>query len=331
MVNELNQQIYTQKEIKEMKEKGLYTSSDEKSFKSDKQIKRKLALKGELPVFETQIPDKKDFEYWNNRMVTRKEQYAETIPHKENDVTISFKEDIIVNFIGDIHAGSPTTEYKRVAQELEVIVNTPESYVILGGDLIDGFFFRPAQYEQIEQTPEQLAYMHSLIEFLAEHKRILVGYGGDHDQDWSMKSGTNPYYDFAEKTGAYYMHGIGFITLNVGEQPYKLCGAHRLAGHSMYNNVHPEMRLGKTVQGSDIYFGLHTHQKGHAQQATKMFGNEDKLVTYISVGPYKSEDGYSRKMGWARQTPSEMYGSAIKLSSERFSVEYFEDILVANS
>jgi len=59
MVNELNQQIYTQKEIKEMKEKGLYTSSDEKSFKSDKQIKRKLALKGELPVFETQIPDKK--------------------------------------------------------------------------------------------------------------------------------------------------------------------------------------------------------------------------------------------------------------------------------
>lgn len=288
-------------------------------------------MKGELPVFETPIPEKKDIYYWNERMASRQEQYQETVPHKENNVSISFKDDIIVNFIGDIHAGSPNTDYKRVAQELEVIVNTPESYVILGGDLIDGFFFNPAQFEQIEQTPEQIAYMHSLIDFLAENKRLLVGFGGDHDLDWPSKSGSNPYYDFPQKTGAYYMHGIGFITLNVGEVSYKLTGAHRLAGHSLYNNVHPEMRLAKTVQGSDIYFGLHTHQKGHAQQATKMFGNEDKLVTYISVGPYKSEDGYSRKKGWARQTPREMYGSAIKLSSKDFYIQYFEDILEANS
>ena len=331
MTNEDNQQIYTKKVSKEMIEKGLYTSSDEKSFKPEKQVKRELALKGELPVFETEIPEKKDFHYWNERFKARKEQYAETVPHKENDVTISFKDDIIVNFIGDIHAGAPNAEYGRVAQELEVIVNTPNSYVILGGDLIDCFFFRPAQYEQIEQTPEQIKYMHALIDYLSEHKKILVAFGGDHDRDWPMKSGTDPYHDFPEKTGAYYMHGIGFITLNVGEQPYKLMGAHRLAGHSMYNNVHPEMRLAKTVNGGDIYFGLHTHQKGFSQQATKMFGNEDRLVTYISVGPYKSEDGYSRKMGWARQTPSEMYGSAIKLSASNFQVEYFDDILIANS
>jgi hypothetical protein len=32
------------------------------------------------------------------------------------------------------------------------------------GDTVDGFFFNPAQFEQIEQTPEQFKYINSIYE-----------------------------------------------------------------------------------------------------------------------------------------------------------------------
>lgn len=314
----------------EMKERGIYTGGNKEDFESEETIKRRLALEGDLPNMETPIPTKKDFEYWSSRFRARQAQWKETSQVEKNHVVINFKKDVIINFIGDIHAGSPWTDYRRIHQEIEAIANKPNSYVILGGDLVDGYFFNPAQMEQIEQTPEQVAYMQSLIDYLAKEKRLLVAFGGDHD-GWSKKMGIDPYYDMPQRTGAYYMHGVGYVELNVGDENYRLIGSHRLPGHSMYNNVHPEMRLSREVQGGDLYFGCHTHTKGYAQQAIKGYGDNSKKVHFLSVGPYKSMDNYSRKKGWTKQSEKEMYGSAVRLHSKNKIITYYDSVLEANS
>jgi len=332
--DDIGYQVYSPKEIKKMKERGIFTGSKEKDFKSDMEVKRELALKGELPVFETPLPgqEKTYDKYWAERFRKRQEQYKETATLIEKQhIEISFKEDTIINFIGDIHAGSPEVHYDRLEQELAAIVNTPNSYVILLGDLVDGFLFNPPQSLQMEQPQEQWAFIDSLMKYLAGNKRLLIGFGGDHDLSWSLKSGIDPYRKFSQDLGAYFMHGVGHLTARVGDIPYKLTGAHKLPGHSIRDNTWAPKRASAEIQGADVYFSAHTHKKGHSFQAIKGFGGVARKVHFLSLGPYKSMDEYSRKHGWAEQSIEEMFGCSIVLRKDKEKIDYFDCILEANS
>lgn len=307
------------------KEQGLYLPNGE--FISKKEIDTKLLIQGKANMM-TDMPISRDFKYWGERFETRQSQYKES-DQRKNKVEISFDQEPIINLIGDAHIGGPETDYKRLNAEIEIISQTPNSYAIMLGDTVDSFFFNPAQFEQIEQVPEQFEYIRSIYEKLGEKNKLLVAFSGDHE-DWIKKSGANPYAEFSNRFNAYYMHGVGYITLKVGEMDYKMVAAHRLPGFSMYNNSHAEMRLSREVQGGDIYVGAHNHVKGFVEQEVQSFGGESKLVKFLSLGPYKASDGYSRKKGFSPKTEKGMYGSAIKLSKDSHNIQYYGSILEAN-
>lgn len=298
------------------------------SFISKEQINLKLMDKGEA-VLLTDLPQSRDFKYWGKRFEERQIQYKESEIRRDK-VEISFENEPIINFMGDLHIGNPDTDYKRINEEIEIISQTPNSYLMVMGDPVDGLFFNPGQFEQMEQAPEQFKYINSIFKKLGDERKLLVAWAGDHDT-WAKKSGADPYEIFSEKYHAYYMHGVGFITLKVGPTDYKLVGAHRIPGSSIYNNTHPEMRLSKEIQGADIYVGCHTHRKGYVQQEVQQFGGESKLTNFISLGPYKSTDDYSRKNGFPTKTEHGMYGCAIKLYKDHNQVKYYSSIVEANS
>jgi len=166
---------------------------------------------------------------------------------------------------------------------------------------------------------------------LGENKKLLVGWAGDHDK-WMDKMGNSMYADFFENTGAYYMYGLGYVTLQVGKTEYKLTGAHKLPGSSIYNNNHPQDRAARFggAWGSDIIVSAHNHKKGHSEKTFTGFGGEAIHVHQIALGPYKCQDEYSKKNGWSKQVPEEMYGSAVILEPDSKYVRYYDDILLAN-
>lgn len=309
-----------------MKESGLFLPNGE--FISKKQIDVKYQKQ---PIFETPLPTANSFSYWNQRFQDRQEQYKETAEVRQDHVSIAFPTDTLISFIGDIHAGSPDTNYRRVAEEVDAIVRTPNSYAVLVGDLVDGFFFNEAQMSAMEQPPEQYQYMHALVDYLAQHKKLLVGYSGDHDM-WAKKMGLSAYAEFSQRTGAYYMRGVGYVTAKLPGAEYHITAAHRLPGHSMYNKTHPQNRAYKFggAAGSDIIVGAHTHQKGLSRQYEKAFGGETHPVDYISLGAYKSTDDYAQKLGFAQQKPEEMFGASVLLHKGKKRVEVFDDIVEAN-
>ena len=320
------------------KENGRYPGSSEwglfmpnGSFKPvSEMVRQRILDDNEVPLFQEPPGIPRDFGYWSQRFIERQQQYQETAEVPRDHVTITLPGTCVINLIGDQHVGNPTTNYERIAQEIELILNTPRSYVMLLGDTVDGFFFNPAQFEQIEQAPEQFAYVRSMIARLAAAKRLLVGWGGDHD-NWAKKMGVSAYAYFAQETGAHYMYGVGYVTMNVGEQTYKLSGAHRHGGFSMYNNTHAAMRMYRdNAEGADVCVTAHTHKKGYHRQAVRGFGGEAHKVDFISLGPYKATDDYSRKRGFGTQQTSEMFGAAIMLMADRHQVVYYDDILDAN-
>lgn len=287
------------------------------SFKSQKEIRRDAFLNGthQGVTFDTPLPLERPFQYWSDRFKRRQQEYKETIDQRDH-VEFTFHEDTLLNFIGDVHAGSPDSYYDRLEQEIGVIVNTPNSYAILMGDLVDGFFFNPAEFNQIEQAPEQFEYMRSLVKHLGDNGKLLVGFGGDHDL-WAGKTGLDPYRTFARETGAHYMHGVGYITAHLGDHDYRIVGAHQLPGSSIYNNVHPSMRFGRENEGADIIVNGHTHRKGISVQSARGFGNEARQVVYATIGPYKATDDYAQKKGFAVQQPEQMFGISVHLSKDR--------------
>lgn len=311
---------------------GLYYGPQENSFVSGKEVSRRLALSGELPRVETEIPIHKDWKYWDSRFRDRKDEYRESIQEPENNhIVVDFPNRTTLNFIGDLHVGSPYVNYDRIAQEAETIVNTPDSYVVAMGDWVDGFFFNPAQMQQMEQPPQQRQYMISLLEYFSSNNRLILSLSGDHDM-WASKMGIDPYEEFSNRFNAHFMQGVGYMTANVGEAQYKISMAHRHGGFSIYNNAHSAMRLMREdAQGADILVTAHTHRKGYVRQAVKDFGGESRKVDFIVVGPYKSTDDYARKLGFSQQTPNEMFGSAVILEKDTKKVTYFDDILDASN
>jgi|SRR3990172_2584286 len=307
-----------------MPERGIFLPDG--SFESDKEIRRKST---DTPIMETPKTFPRDFSYWSDRFIHRQTEWKETSDAELDHVSIQFKGDTTLNFIGDAHTGSPFTHYDRLEKEIKAIVETPNSYVILVGDLIDGFFFNPAQMEQIEQVPEQYAYMKSLVSHLAMNRKLLIAFGGDHD-GWAKKMGIDPY-AIMNSMGAYYMQGIGHLTAKVDDQEYRITGGHRLRGSSIRDNTWASKRASQEIQGADIYFNAHTHTKGHSEQTVNQFGGVARIVHHISLGPYKPTDEYARKIGYAQQDVESMYGCAVTLKSGGKEIIYHNDILKANS
>jgi hypothetical protein len=306
-----------------MAERGIFLPDG--TFESDKQIRRKAV---DSPEMGTEKKFPRDFGYWSDRFIRRQQEYGETSDVETDHVTIRFKKDTIINFIGDTHPGSPYTHYDRLEKEIKAIDETPNSYVVLCGDLVDGFWFNPAQMEQMEQPPEQFAYMQALINHLAQNRKLLIAFGGDHC-GWAKKMGLDPY-SIMNNMGAYYMQGVGHLTALVDDQEYKITGAHRLPGFSIRDNTWASKRASQEVQGADIYFNAHTHTKGHSEQSVNEFGGSSRKVHHISLGPYKPTDEFARKLGFAQQDANSMYGCAIELKSDSKDVIYYDDILKAN-
>lgn len=308
-----------------MKERGIFTRPTESSFMSAKEIKKKNSKKLD---WITPLPDDKDFSHWSDRFKERQSQYIETKDVLRNNFELNLPERSFVALVGDQHIGSPEVDYERIEAEVQAIVQTENAYMVVLGDTVDGFFFNPAQMEEMEQVPEQYEYIRSMINYLGENNKLILAIGGDHD-GWAKKRGFNALKEFTRKNSCFYSEGVTYLTINIGDANYKLTMAHRFPGNSIYNPVHSQtraIRFGE-ARGSDIVASGHTHKKGIATFNVQEFGGVSQKVYAISVGPYKKNDEYARKLGLGRIESNGLYGAGIILNKDDKKIEAHYDIL----
>lgn len=333
----MGQQTYPDKKVRDKilremrKERGLYTGKDDESFKSDEQVKRELALKGVLPKpsYSTPLKKKLNIREYLQSAEERGQRMKEMSPQSESYIEVELPDEAILNFLGDYHFGSPHTINRRIGQELEVIKNTPNSWVVLMGDLLEGIHWGGVSgAEQSQTLDEQRGFLRALFDEL--EGKVIMGTGGEHDSKWASKTGSDPYFDFTERTGAPYIRGVAEVKIKIGEQEYDMVVQHRARGHSMYNKNHPTFREARfELQGGMIYASAHTHRKQISQETIRRFGGAEK-VTHISIGTYKSGDVYGDQQGFVSQNPKEMFGAAIRLRKDTKLVEVEYDILEAH-
>ena len=120
---------------------GLFKSGDENSFESAEEVRRRKALENQLPVRHDRPKGIPSLDRRLEALEQRAEQQRELSPRSENQVRVRLKDTSTINVLSDLHLGHPDTNVRRIRQELEVIRNTPNSYVLFDGDLVDGIFW----------------------------------------------------------------------------------------------------------------------------------------------------------------------------------------------
>lgn len=318
---------------------GIYRTPHEDSFVSDDEVKmtlrlQELGLSPQTPVYDTPLPENKDFNYWNERFAERAKQKRET------DEAVKFAHitlpdhPCLVNYMADEHGGNEYAHYLSIMRHSRLIKETPYSYVASGGDVADWYAnFAPIQaYNESEQFPEQAEWMWSFFRYFNDGvnpNKMLFANVGNHDDKWAKKTGLSPYHDFSRRFGAYLFRGIGTIELQVGAQKYTGLSSHMLQGFSVYNPNHPQARA--TIQNGvyDFIFSGHTHSKGIQQRAYRTPQGGQRTV-FGNAGTYKETDYYIQDQGMGDKVPEEMYGlSFIFLNDQKYIIP-FDDVDVAH-
>jgi len=277
--------------------------------------------------FVRKTPPRRERTYkdWSKRFQRRQNE----VRKPQDRFKFQFTTPALLNLISDWHVGHSTTEYKRIEDEINAITATANSFVILAGDVIDNMNWNPGQFEQMEQTPQQIGFARSVFKHMMDYGKLLHAIMGDHE-GWLQKAGYDIYGEIRNQ-GISVSTGPTYFEMLVGKQKYNVSGAHQLPGHSIYNKTHPQMRAARfgSMHGSDVIFSGHNHQKGVSTSFTHELGMPQE-VTYIALGPYKATDGWLAKKGWGSQKSLEMFGVALHLSMSEHAVETDLDIVRAN-
>jgi predicted phosphodiesterase len=275
--------------------------------------------------------ERKTFGDWMSRFIGRQEDVGGN--EYKNKVEFTFTAQPLINLISDWHVGHPTTQYKRIEDEVNAILGTSNSFVALLGDEIDNMNWNPGQFEQMEQTPEQIQFFWAVARELAENDRLLFRISGDHDDSWLMKSGFD-LASFVRDMGVNTTTGPTHMISNVGDERYVGLLAHQLPGHSMYNKNHPQMRAERfgAGRGADFIASGHNHQKQISESTVHIGEGETQNVHYIALGPYKPTDSWLQKKGFPPQNPipNEMFGVSVLLDGQEHNVYVSPDIVEAN-
>lgn len=275
---------------------------------------------------ETPLPTRRDIHGWTDKFREYGQDYQEV--HSPNELDFTSQAPVILALISDWHIGHPSTHVDRITEEVEAVAKKRNTFALLLGDMIDHMNWNPGQYDQ-KQTPEQLLFFRSLVDYLADKKSLLLYVQGDHD-GWLMKSGYDPKEEILQR-GIHATNGPTHLNINVKGMDKRVGVAHQLPGNSIYNNNHPQRRalnVGGAFHGADVVASGHNHQKANQRMYVNEWG-KTKPVDLIALGAYKPTDEWLKKKGFRPQGAEQLYGTAVKIDGRRGEVVVYDDILEA--
>lgn len=222
-----------------------------------------------------------------------------------------FDNPITIFPISDVHFGALEHLNKEWTEFCKLVEQTPNAYIILGGDLINNNirtcgFINP--YDEIVRPREQKIRM---VEYLSPIKdRVLCAVAGNHEARTVKDSDIDITYDIMAKLDLEdrYRENMAFMKVSLGKrsdnspvQSYTFGVTHG-AGGGIYTGatVNRNERFGNVIEGLDCLVVGHTH-KGTVTKPSKIVidrKNNKVTMSYytvISMTSWLNYGGYAMK------------------------------------
>lgn len=202
-------------------------------------------------------------------------------------------------FLADLHLGDSDTDYDRIDDDLETIIDTPGMYACAVGDMLNNFIvgrLKDIRFGASFAISEEWVMVKRVLKKLAP--KLLLSVAGNHDL-WSFALTS---IDYLEEIHArlnpdiLYAKYDNTVTLKVADTEYIVRARHKWKGYSQYNPTHGIEWAAKFDKGRhfDVGIAAHTHVSGLYRQ----FNNGGKTGHAVICGSYKFFDAYALDKGF---------------------------------
>lgn len=209
-------------------------------------------------------------------------------------VTIQTEQPIILLPTSDWHLGSYATDYASFRKYLDLVLNTPNAYLLLLGDAVDNFpaSFKSAAAVFSQVIPPQIqhrVYTKILVE-LAVRGKIIARTWGNHEEMTERHGGGGADYAYDELLP--YLKTMGRLRLTVGATEYKVFASHTFPGKSYLHANHQNKRAVRFLwPEADMALSGDTHQGPEHEE----FIHDGRHRISVLCGTFKTDDTYSKR------------------------------------
>jgi hypothetical protein len=228
---------------------------------------------------------------------------------------------VMLVYMTDVHYGSIGVDYQILNRHFNIVENTPNTYLVMGGDTIDNFAIKHAHAGIMgDAVPPQVqaqAFMEKLLDFDRKSKLGAICYGNH--EDWVDIAGLDYYQTFMNDISAPIFTKGGMLHALVQNQEYRIGITHKFWGVSKLNITNaPKRALEFGFPEAEIMLVGDDHQS-----SAEIFDRGGKRMLVVDGGTYKTMDGTGKKWGLGHAGRS---GYAILLWPNQHKFEVFADI-----
>lgn len=244
---------------------------------------------GEMPAEE--LIDKLTQNFERRREASQKKKWMPI--YAKTDLPIGLA------FLGDPHLDDDGCDWPTLRRHVEIIQNTEGLHGCSVGDQHNNWVGRLSRLYAEQETSAAQAW--KLVEWFIQAIDPLLLIAGNHD----MWSGSGDPVKWMQKPRTIYEDWAVRVSINFKNgKSCRIFAAHDMAGHSMWNQLHGQLKAAKFGQNADLYISGHKHNWALAQIELPESGRVPWLAR---ARGYKFMDDYAKVKGYDEQN----YGHAI--------------------
>lgn len=236
---------------------------------------------------------------------------------------------IVIQAVSDTHIGSIATNYQALREITHGVLNTPNLFWILNGDLTETtvvFKNALAVHSQTMGIEEQHDVLESWLDTIAP--KVLCAGWDNHGIEREERFGAFSHIKRLLNRRFIYHNGIGEITIEHGKANYKVIVSHKISGYSIFNQLHGAKRLMRLqfpdadicLTGDKHTPDIETYYEGKFRRGAMMGGS------------FKIDCGYSKRY-FSLYTHMDMPAMVLYPDEKYFSLHMnaMEALAVANN
>ncbi len=270
-----------------------------------------------LPLIEGVGADSKpDIEEIKRHLRARYRQKKERAAAKANQHIRFPHGPVAIFFTGDQHIGNAGTDWGRVEDEQNAILETPGSYVWQMGDVVDNFVIGKLVAENMKAGASIMEQWWVAEDYLKRFENKLLAFlAGNHGM-WTLKLSGIDYNKEITPEGVLYDSDQIKATIHVGDFQIRVWSRHKWRGNSIFNATHGLERAARNDNPRfDVYVGAHVHKGGMARE---FILHQERKIAILS-GAYKMVDDYAIEQGFEEHDSSTAVGLVIHEDGRYFA------------
>ncbi len=207
-------------------------------------------------------------------------------------IEIASDDPICIVLLADLHSGSWGTDYDLLVKITDELVQTPNLYAIMAGDIIQmAIKLRGVKEVSDNALPPkwQMAWLDSWLNYI--YPKVLFSTWDNHSVMREENAVGYSMYQHIFEQYTTYSNGICHADVKVGDQLYKLAVSHFFRGRSMYNPVHGQMRYGRQeAHDREVILAGDSHTPGLMK-----YTEGGKVKVAVNCGSLQTNSGYAKR------------------------------------